>query len=211
MNTYLEPFLYHGIRGNDIERLINIFNTGYILPKKMLEGDFKVEANWTVDTTGKSWIALSQKVLIDREMLSYLGEDSNNKSVAYDNFIENHLCIVIDKDYNSNNLSYPQWLRHSVYGPEEIEAKIKDDSDDRYSPCIDEVQTRKPISIKHFIAIGYPKTYLESKGIDTEKELKLIRDVLIEHNAFIPVCDSSNYDFADNYECIKKYDLKLIK
>ena len=177
----------------------------------MLDGAFKVEANWTVDTTGKSWIALSQKVLIDREMLSYLGEDTNNKSVAYDNFIENHICIVIDKDYNIKNLSYPQWLRHSVYGPEDIEAKIKDDSDDRYSPCIDEVQTKKPISIKNFIAIGYPKTYLESKGIDTEKELKLIRDVLIEHNAFIPVCDSSNYDFADNYECIKRYDLKLIK
>ena len=195
----MEPFLYHGIRDYNINRLINILKEGYILPKRMLKDEFKIERKNQIDFTGQNWISLSQKSLYDE----YYAEDSPS---MFDVHVYNHPCVVIDPSIEG--LKYPTFLLYDEYNPDYIKSLIDDNSNERYSVYSDELQTNIPIPTSKFLAIGYPKEhYIEEKKENYKKELEDLKDTLLELNLNIPVVDSSYYDFADTKEKIKEYKI----
>ncbi|MBR1385401.1 MAG: hypothetical protein IJ568_01080 [Bacilli bacterium] len=189
----MEPFLYHGIRDYNIDKLINILKVGYVLPNKMLEKEFRNNNKEELSTSGNSWICVTQKSLYD----DYYGE---NCPSTFDLYIYNHPCIVIDN--NIKGIKYPTQIVIDFYGREYLEKLIKDDSEERYSPFMDELQTNIPIPKDKFLAIGYPTKYYNGKYLsEIEKTLK-------NANLDIPIVDSSIYEFADSYDNIKKYTLE---
>jgi hypothetical protein len=203
--NWMQPYLYHGIRDYDLNRLINILKTGYILPRKMLPDRFKVERKPQFDFNCQSWISLSQKSLYD----DYYG-DSNPS--AFDNFIYNHLCAVIDNDIEGLNIA--NHIFYDYYGPDALNNLVSDNSNDRYSTYMDEVQTNIPIPIDKFIAIGYPFNYFVNNNRskeDLRKELGLIKSLLNCKSFEIPIIDSSFYDFADTKEDIEKHKILELK
>ena len=191
----MEPYLYHGIRNYDIERLINIIKTGYILPKKDLKDKYKVVRNEELDLNGQKWISLCQKSIYDE---SY----AEISPSSFDSFIYKKYCIIFNNDIEG--LTYTTHLIYDFYGAKYLKERAKDDSNTRVSTFSDEVQTSIKVPIKKSIALGYPKTYLESQQKDTKKELELIKEELLKHEYTIPIIDSSFYDFADDEEQIKK-------
>ena len=198
----MEPYLYHGIRDYNLDRLINILKVGFILPKKMLANKYKVNRENQLDLNGQSWISLCQKSIYDDS----LGDISPS---SFDEHILNHISVVIEESID--NKTYPSHIIYDYYGPEYIRNLIDDNSDNRYSTYSDEIQTNKPISIKKFIAIGYPKLFLLSKNkkeTEVKSNIRLIKDTLDEKKLYIPVIDSSYYDFADDQEKIKKYTIR---
>lgn len=195
----MEPYLYHGIRDYNIDRLINILKEGYILPKKMLSENFKVERKNQIDFVGQNWISLAQKSLYDE----YYAEVSPS---IFDTHVHNHPCIVIDPSIEG--IKYPTFLCYDEYGPDYIKSLINDESNTRYSIYTDELQTNIPVPTSKFLAIGYPKEhYIETKKENYQEELGRLRNALLESNLNIPIIDSSYYDFADNKEKIKKHKI----
>lgn len=196
----MEPYLYHGIRDYNVDRLINILETGFILPKKMLPDRFSVNRENQLDLNGQSWISLSQKSLYD----DYYESVSTS---AFDFHVRNHICIVIHPGIEGIN--YTNFLLYDYYGPQYVRGMVNDDSEDRYSTYMDEVQTRIPIPTSKFIAIGYPKVFLikRDRKRNIENELQRIKGKLDEKGLVIPIVDSSYEDFADDMECIKRMTL----
>lgn len=197
----MNPYLYHGIRDYNLSRLINILDTGFILPKKMLPDSFKIDRKDELDLTGKSWISLCQKTLYDD-----FYKETNPSAFEVDIF--NHICAVIDN--NIDGLHYTNHLLLDFFGPKYIMSMVKDDSEERYSTYLDEVQTKNPVPTSKFIAIGYPKSFFEEH--DTKRnvtnELDILAKKLKEKNLNIPIVDSSYYDFADDEEQIKKLTIR---
>ena len=200
----MEPYLYHGIRDYDLNRLISILKTGYILPRKMLPDKFQVKRSFRFDFNCQSWISLSQKSLYD----DYY-EDCNPS--AFERYIYNHLCAVIDSDIEDKRIV--NHIFYDYYGPESLNNLISDQNKDRYSTYMDEVQTSVPIPIDKFLAIGYPKKYYQSNDKNPEeikKELQLIRTILDKKAVDLPIIDSSIYDFADTKEDIEKSKILVL-
>ncbi len=200
----MEPYLYHGIRDYNLDRLINILKTGYILPKKMLPDEFKVVRNQQFDFNCQSWVSLSQKSLYD----DYY-EDCNPSS--FERFVYNHLCAVIDNNIDGINLV--NHIFYDYYGPTGLVNIVSDESEERYSTYMDEVQTRIPVPTDKFLAIGYPLKHYQRNNKDLDeirKELLLLRSTLDNKNLKIPIVDSSNYDFADTREDIKKNKILVL-
>ena len=172
----------------------------------MLGETYKVVRENQLDLTGDSWIAFSLKVLNDDDY-AYLYEDTYKS--AFNAHVKNHISLVLDsKKAGMGNFQYAQCLPYDIYGPGEFRAKVKDDSDERYSPYLDEMQTNKPVSIDSLVAIGYPKAFLDEKEWDTVGDLAVIREALYRNMVNVPIVDSSYDEFADNYDCIKRYTLK---
>ena len=194
----MEPYLYHGIRNYDLDRLINILKTGYILPKKELASQFKVDRTHELDLNGQSWISLCQKSIFDDSV-----EEISHSS--FDSFVYKNLCFVFD--YNVDGIVYPNHMIYDFYGPKYIRSLVDDESSTRVSTYSDEVQTSIKIPVSKSIAIGYPKAYLSSSDCDVASQLMKIRKALCESKLDVPIVDSSYYDFADTKENIKKYTI----
>ncbi len=194
----MEPYLYHGIRDYNIKRLINIIKTGYILPKKELHGEYKVERNNELNLNGEKWISLCQKSLFD-ESFDWISPSS------FESFIYKNYCIVFEN--NIEGLTYTTHMIYDFYGPKAIQELAKDDFKNRVSTYSDEVQTKVKIPMNKSIALGVPKDVLELKGIDVKSQLKLIKEALNKFEYDIPIINSSYYDFADDEDKIKKYTI----
>lgn len=196
----MEPYLYHGIGDYNLDRLINILKCGYILPKKMLPDNFKVYRKKQLDLNGISWISLSQKSLYD----DYLGEINPS---SFDTHIYNHPCIVINPNIEGKVLT--SHILYDYYGPDYLKSLLNDESNDRYSTYMDEVQTNIPIPINKFLAVGYPIDYFKNNKSSKEikSDIEIIKKLIKSAKLDIPIVDSSNYEFADNKEKIKKYTI----
>ncbi len=192
----MEPYLYHAIKNYDLDRLINILKTGYILPRKMLGEKYRPNRGTKLDLNGESWISLCQKSLYDDTYADIYPS-------SFEMLVKDNLSVVISPDIEGIN--YPNFVSYDELGPSAIKSLIRDDSPTRYSTYLDEVQTNIPIPTSKFIAIGYPKEHLEElHERNTKEEIDAIRKVLDEENLSIPVIDSSSYEFADTEEKIKK-------
>lgn len=194
--TNMEPYLYHGIRDFNLDKIINILKTGYIVKRKDLENKYISKDKNESDFNGENWISLSQKSLYD----SYYGSP---RLSSFDRFVYNHLCIVIKNNYK--NLVYTNFVDFDMYSSSYFK-KIQEEGNERYSTFMDEVQTKENIPISEFIAIGYPTKYFKYRK-DVSSDIELIKNTLNEKKLLIPVIDSSFYDFADTEEKIKKYTL----
>lgn len=198
----MEPYLYHGIRDYNLDRLINILKCGFILPKKMLGEQYKIERKDQLDLTGDSWISFCQKSIYDENFAEI-------SPSSFDRHVFNHMCAVVD--FPIDNLEYTIHRIYDHYGPEFFKRVVQDNNRTRYSVYSDEVQTDKPVPTSKFLAIGYPREFFLSQDKTEEqvqKELKLIRDCLDEQQLPIPIIDSSHYDFADTMAHIKKYTIR---
>ena len=193
----MEPNLFHGIRDYNLYKLINILKCGYILPRKDLEEKYRYKNIDEVDLNGNEWISLSQKSLYDE----YMGSLSLS---SFYRFSYNHLCFVIKNNFK--DIHYTNFIDFDLYGSAFFKSMVKDDSNERYSSFMDEVQTNIPIPRSDFLAIGYPKKAFQEK-CDVKKDLRMIKEILENTNTDIPIVDSSYYDFADNKEKIKKYTI----
>lgn len=184
----VEPYFFHGIRRLNLDALYNIIDSGYILPRTMLNGKVTDHNNIF---NGNSWISISQKSLYDPAHMREFRD-------SYSEWIVNNLCIVINPKIN--DIRYTNYIDSDEFYPEERKRLVKDESDTRYSYYIDEVQTRHPIFIDDFIAIGYPlerfKATKSKEEID--KDLETIYSMLEQKGLNIPVLDSSIESFADN-------------
>lgn len=198
----IEPYLYHGIKLGDTNKLIEIINSGFILPKKEIV-EYKNPNPELISFNGDSWISLSQKSLIEDE----------NGEAAFDMFIYNHPCFVIrhgikglnytsylnkDDYYNLHSYSVRNGKIKTTDVSELIKEFLEEHSETRYSSYIDEVQTNVPISMKEIIAVGVPK------DATRDEDIERVRRTLEEAQMNVPILDSSRYDFADNQICMKK-------
>lgn len=189
----MEPYLYHGIKFRNLEVLLEILSTGFILPKAMQKNPNDDGHNIF---NGDKFISLSQKTLID-DGLRFRARCS------FDDAIYRNINIVIS---NFWDIIYPDLVEWDFISPERARAIRLSDSRQRFSDCIDEVQTDKPIPKSNFIAIGYP-TDLRSDPKERDADIKRIYEALKRAQLSIPVVDSCHYDFADTEEHIKKYTL----
>ena len=193
----MEAFLYHGIRDYNLDKLINILQSGFILKRSELTEEYNKKDENEIDFNGENWISLTQKSLFDPYY------DSPRVS-SFDRFIYNHICLVLQNHYK--DLAFTNFVDFDMYGSSYFRNITKGDSKERYSCFVDEVQTNKNIPVSDVIAIGYPKNYLDGKK-DVDSDIERIKNTLNEIKLSIPIVDSSNYDFADNHENIKKYTI----
>jgi hypothetical protein len=189
----MEPYLYHGIKFKNLDVLIEILSTGFILPKSMQKNAIDDGHNIF---NGDKYISLSQKTLIEDDM-------RYRARCSFDSCIHNNINIVIS---NFWDIIYPDYVNWDYLSPERARAIKLSEDRHRYSDCMDEVQTDKPVPKSNFIAIGYP-TNLRSDPKEAEADVKRIYEALERAQLRIPVIDSSHYDFADTEEHIKKYTL----
>lgn len=184
----VEPYFFHGIRRLNLDALYKIIDSGYILPRSMLNGTV-TDCNNIFN--GNSWISISQKSLYDPTSMRYFRD-------SYSEWIPNNLCIVINP--NIKDIRYTNYIDADEFYPDERKRLVKDESDTRYSYYIDEVQTKKPIFIEDFLAIGYPLERFKSikSQEEIDKDLETIYSMLEQKGITIPVLNSSIESFADN-------------
>lgn len=190
----MEPYFYHRVKNLNIDTLFKIVDSGYIMPRVMINTTFCDHGNVF---NGNEWISLSQKVLIPP--VHYFDFRS-----SYDEIIVGSLCIVIDGDLD--NITYTDFIPYDELYNEISREIISDDNPARYSDCIDEVQTRHAIPTDKFVAIGYPFTSKDEKS--AKKEVGMIREKLDSKGLSIPILNSSKYDFADDEHCMKLSKIK---
>lgn len=184
----VEPYFFHGIRRLNLDALYKIIDCGYILPRAMLNGTV-TDCNNIFN--GNRWISISQKSLYDPSCMREFRD-------SYSEWIANNLCIVLNP--NIKDIRYTNYIDSDEFYPEERRRLVKDESDTRYSYYIDEVQTKSPIFIDDFLAIGYPLErfkFIKSQQ-EIEEDLETIYSMLEQKGLNIPVLDSSTYSFADN-------------
>ena len=190
----MDPYFYHRVKNLNIDTLFKIVDSGYIMPRVMINTTFCDHDNVF---NGNEWISLSQKVLIPP--VHYFDFRS-----SYDEIIVGSLCIVIDGDLD--NITYTDFIPYDELYNEISRKIISDDNPARYSDCIDEVQTRHAIPTDKFVAIGYPFTSIDEKS--AKKEVGMIREKLDSKGLSIPILNSSKYDFADDEHCMKLSKIK---
>ncbi len=199
MDDYVEPYIYHGFKHYRVDILISVLNSGFILPRCMINDESLKDNNNLFN--GNKYISLCQKSIIDDGLI-------NVYRCSFNERIFNNLCVVID---NVESLLYPDLIEWDYTSKEDLNKILFKDGKLRRSYYQDELQTEIPISITKFIAVGYPKSYFETIYGEEQcmKILKTIKRELEKHNLDIPIVNSGYYDFADNSEHIKKYTLNV--
>jgi len=183
----MEPYYFHGFRNCNLETLYKVLECGFILPRKDIKETLENETNLY---NGENWISLCQKSLADDFM-------ARRYTTSYDEIIYNNLCVVIDSNLKDvvDTIYIP-----SDYFYEDMRKKlVYDQSRVRYSSFIDEVQTDEPISIKNFLAIGYPLNRFKEKET-IEHNIEELEKKLEQAGLNIPILNSSMYDFGDSKE-----------
>ena len=99
---------------------------------------------------GDSHISLVQKTLMTDDMYKHFRS-------SYNELIQGSLCAVISPEIEG--IVYPNYF-DCEYDTSFI---ISDDSTERYSYYLDEIQTAVPIPTSKFLAIGYPMTHFKTK------------------------------------------------
>ena len=198
----MEPYLYHGIKWNNVDLLKDILNSGYILSRRKLNNKI-VDKNNIFN--GDRYISLCQKTLIDNYMRC-------DYRIAYDDYIVNKPCIVLKN--NNIKLIYPNlitMLDKDCMSSEEWHNIIFKNDENRYSYYMDELQVEDEVDLKeNMIAVGLPISYIDFNYKENEKKelLDSIYNILEKKYPNIDIIDSSRYSFADNEEEIKKHILK---
>ena len=113
----MEPYLYHGIRFNDIDKIINILECGFILPRRMIEDKSIKKNDSLLDFNGERYISLCQKSL-------YLEESCYDAKSSFLRHILNHACFVIKNNYE--NIKYTEYLDVDYYGPMYLKKVVYD-------------------------------------------------------------------------------------
>ena len=162
---------FHSIRKNT-KTLESILSSGAILSREKA----KVIRNYE-GFNGHKWISLCKysKQIIDDEEYRF----------AYPQLIVNGLFIVISEQVNAIKTLFMSY-------DELYDGLISDDSDIRYSDCLDEYQVKDMISKEFFIAVGYP--YRKTFAINHELanyEREIIDYLLRDFHIDIPIIDSS--------------------
>ena len=116
----MEPYLYHGIKFYSIETLYKIIESGFIMPRCMMETPSEDKNNIF---NGTKYISLSQKSEIDPRF----NDEYRN---AFDEFIFEKLCIVID---SIDNPIHPNLVDWDYLSTEEQQKILFNDSDERRS------------------------------------------------------------------------------
>lgn len=197
----MEPYLYHGIKWNNFELLMDILTTGHILSRKNLNNKITDKNNIF---NGEEYVSLCQKSLND----DYLRYDYKS---SYDDFIVGKPCLILKN--NNFNLIFPNLislLDKDIMSPDEWHKIIFKDDDVRYSYYMDELQVKDEVKLENaLIAVGLPMEYINYNLNEEDKKnlFKRISLVLKEKYNNIPIIDSSRYNFADNEEEINKHIL----
>lgn len=197
MSDYIEPYTYHGFKFYKIDTLLKVLDSGFILPRCMINDESLKDKNNLFN--GTKYISLCRKSMIDDRMTGIYRN-------SFDERVFDNLCVVMD---DVTDILYPNLIEWDYLGERELKEILFNDNELRYSYYQDELQTAKPIPITKIIAVGYPKAYFETTFGEEQsnKSLEIIRSELEKHNLDVPIVNSGNYDFADNAECIKKYTL----
>ncbi len=197
----MQPYYYHSIRNLNMERLIQILDSGYILPRAMMENKPSDKNNIF---NGNNWISLTQKTLMDDDMLYEYRS-------SYDELIPGSICFVIEP--NIEGIKFPNYIDPEFGYYYEGKDILFSDGDERFSYYLDEVQTNKPIPTSKMLAVGYPlNRRLNECGIKQVKsEIAFIKSTLERNNLSIPIIDSSEYDFADTEEKIQESNKKILQ
>ena len=194
----MSEYIFHGIKFFDFERLHQIIETGYILPRKMM-GENMPDDTYNL-FNGTEYISLSMPSQGSPRLARIF------KS-AYDRYVFGNLCFIFE---DVPNLVYPLLISEDDIYLEEYRKILRTDEGERYSYFMDEVMTKDKIDISNAVAIGYPKEMINSRiGSDVaSKELDSLYNHLDKRNIKLPVIDSTYYDFADTSEDIKKNVLR---
>ena len=199
----MNDYLYHGVKWKNYDLLVKILESGYILPRCMLEEGLVTDRNNIFN--GTKYISLCKKTLIDFDLIDAF-------SSSYDSFIVNSPCLVLKN--NNLNLIHPRIItaaeRESI-GREEWQALLYRDDDERLTYFVDELQSKDPISLKdNLVAVGLPLDDLEF-GMDIGEREKILTDistVLKKKGYDVPLLDSCMYSFADNEESMNRSKIK---
>jgi hypothetical protein len=187
----IEPYLFHSVKWHNFDLLIKILESGYILPRNMLEKGLVTDKNNIFN--GTKYISLAQKSLADGGRSSY------------DELIVDSPCFVLKRD--NLDLIYPRYADRDYMSNEEWNKILFQDGDERYSYYEDELQTKNPIPLKsNMIALGIPVDYLKYNydGVSYDDTLAKVAEALKANNLNVPIINSSRYSFADNKEQIEK-------
>lgn len=196
----MKSYYFHSIRNFSVERLIQVLDTGYILPREMMNNPPSDKNNIF---NGNKWISLTQKTLMDDEMSRFYRS-------SYNELVPGSICLVLEP--NVEGITFPNYVDPEFDYYEQTGRKVLfSDDDTRFSYYLDEVQTNKPIPTSKIIAIGYPLQYKLEKNEEKEKieeEITSIKSALERNDLNIPLIDSSHYDFADDEEKIRTSEIK---
>lgn len=200
----MESFLFHGIKWRDYDLLVNIIESGYILPRCMIDYDFSNDKNNIFN--GTKYISLSDKGLVNQGAIDIYW-------CAYDEFIVDQPSLVLKKD--NLKIIHPKIItRHQrdLLSNEEWRAMLyDDDSEERLTYYMDEVQVKEPISIRdNLVAVGIPSDYLNYvlKKDEANELIDRVNSAVKKNGIDVPIVDSCMYSFADNERNIEKHKIK---
>ena len=200
----MESFLFHGIKWRDYDLLVYIIESGYILPRCMIDNDFSNDKNNIFN--GTKYISLSDKGLVNQGAIDIYW-------CAYDEFIVDQPSLVLKKD--NLKIIHPKIItRHQrdLLSSEEWRAMLyDDDSEERLTYYMDEVQVKEPISIRdNLVAVGIPSDYLNYvlKKDEANELIDRVNSAVKKNGIDVPIVDSSMYSFADNERNIEKHKIK---
>ncbi len=195
----MESYFYHRFRNFNLDTLLRVFDSGFILPRKMIVNGVD-DANNIFN--GNSYISLVQKTLMTDDMCRYFRS-------AYNELIQGNLCVVISSEIDG--IVYPNYIDFG-FDDSSVFNNKNDDSPYRYSYYMDEVQTAIPIPISKFIAIGYPIAHFTREKTKDEivNDIITIKKKLNDKKINIPIIDSTNSEFADDEKQIELSKIKLL-
>lgn len=198
----MESYYFHHFRNYNIETLIQVLNSGFILPRCMMSNP-PVDKNNIFN--GDQWISLTQKTLMDEGMCYYFRS-------AYNELVPGNVCVVISSDIEGvvfTNYVRCEW----AFSQEEKERIFFNDGKERFSYYLDEVQTNIPIPVSKFIAIGYPISHFKESKSDREiiLDIKTIESAILKSGIDIPILDSTSYCFADDSKQMELSKRKILE
>ena len=94
----MESYFYHRFRNFNLDTLLRVFDSGFILPRKMVVNGVD-DANNIFN--GNSYISLVQKTLMTDDMCRYFRS-------AYNELIQGNLCVVISSEIDG--IVYPNYI-----------------------------------------------------------------------------------------------------
>jgi hypothetical protein len=189
----MEQYLFHGIKWYDFDLLMEILDSGYIMPKCMLKKGVITDEN-------SKFVHLTQKI-----------SDDHGRS-SYDELIYDNPCFVLKRD--NLNLMDTCRINKEYLTPDDLHKIVFQDDENRYSCYDDVVHVKEKISLKdNLVAIGLPLTYLQ-ENYDTMQMNHVFNGINIRCSKLgidVPLLNSSDYEFADSEEAMKESRIILKK
>lgn len=198
----MEPYYFHRFRNYNLERLIQVLESGFILPRSMMKNPPTDQNNIF---NGTNWISLAQKTLMDDQQCNYFRS-------SYNELIPGNICVVISPSIDG--IVFPDYFDYeNVFDDKEREKVFFNDGKERFSYYLDEVQTDVPIPTSKFIAIGYPVSHFKITKSDKEiaEDIENIKSTMERNKINIPILDSTSYSFADDERHMKTSKILELK